>query len=44
MPINDSWRVDKNPSYPPAIEVLKNEDKLSIGVQTRQIKYLNDII
>jgi len=36
--------VDKNPAYPPAINELKNEKKLSNNVEIRQIKYLNNII
>ena len=36
--------VDKNPAYPPAIDELKNEMKLSKNVGIRQIKYLNNIV
>lgn len=36
--------VDKNPAYPIAIEKLKKEKVMSAGVQTRQLKYLNNIV
>jgi transposase, IS6 family len=36
--------VDKNPSYPMAIEELKKEKKMPIGIQIRQVKYLNNIM
>lgn len=36
--------VDKNPSYPIAIEQLKKENKMSIGIQIRKIKYLNNMV
>jgi transposase-like protein len=36
--------VDKNPAYPIAIEELKKEKKMPVGIQLRQIKYLNNII
>ncbi|MES5943661.1 MULTISPECIES: IS6 family transposase [unclassified Bacillus cereus group] len=36
--------VDKNPAYPIAIEKLKNEKKMPAGIQTRQLKYLNNIV
>jgi len=36
--------VDKNPSYPMAIEELKNEKKMPVGIQIRQVKYLNNIV
>jgi len=36
--------VDKNPSYPMAIEELKKEKKMSVGIQIRQVKYLNNIM
>ncbi|MDM5186222.1 IS6 family transposase [Bacillus sp. DX4.1] len=36
--------VDKNPAYPVAIEELKKEKKMTVGIQIRQIKYLNNIV
>ncbi|AZV43330.1 transposase [Peribacillus asahii] len=36
--------VDKNPSYPLAIEELKKEKKMPVGIQIRQVKYLNNIV
>ncbi|EJR91057.1 IS6 family transposase [Bacillus cereus] len=36
--------VDKNPAYPIAITGLKKEKKMPLGIQIRQIKYLNNII
>jgi transposase, IS6 family len=36
--------VDKNPSYPAAIDKLKEEVKLPKKVKLRQVKYLNNII
>ena len=36
--------VDKNLTYPPAIDELKNENNLFKNVEIRQIKYLNNII
>src|SRR5271157_4811140 len=36
--------VDKNPTYPPAIDKLKNDKILPKNVGIRQIKYLNNII
>lgn len=36
--------VDKKTAYPIAIEELKKEKKLPVGIQIRQIKYLNNII
>ncbi|EOO71740.1 IS6 family transposase [Bacillus mycoides] len=36
--------VDKNPAYPIAIEELKTEKKMPVGIQIRQIKYLNNIV
>ena len=36
--------VDKNPAYPIAIEELKNEKKMPVGIQVRQVKYLNNVI
>ena len=36
--------VDKNPPYPMAIAELKKEKKMSVGIQIRQIKYLNNIV
>jgi transposase-like protein len=36
--------VDKNPAYPIAIEELKNEKKMPVGIQVRKVKYLNNVI
>ncbi|MGF9992814.1 IS6 family transposase [Bacillus mycoides] len=36
--------VDKNPAYPMTIEELKKEKKMPVGIQIRQIKYLNNIV
>ena len=36
--------VDKNPAYPPAVEVLKAEETLAQECELRQCKYLNNII
>ncbi len=36
--------VDKNPAYPIAIEELKKKKKMPVGIQIRQIKYLNNIV
>ncbi|MGG3674876.1 IS6 family transposase, partial [Bacillus nitratireducens] len=36
--------VDKNPAYPMAIEELKKEKKMPVGIQIRQVKYLNNIV
>ncbi|MFS0907042.1 IS6 family transposase, partial [Priestia aryabhattai] len=36
--------VDKNPAYPIAIGELKNEKKMPVGIQIRQVKYLNNIV
>ncbi|CAM4305968.1 IS6 family transposase [Bacillus paramycoides] len=36
--------VDKNPAYPIAIEELKKEKRMPVGIQIRQIKYLNNIV
>ncbi|MCX2829197.1 IS6 family transposase [Bacillus pseudomycoides] len=36
--------VDKNPAYPMVIEELKKEKKMPIGIQIRQVKYLNNIV
>lgn len=36
--------VDKNPAYPMAIEELMKEKKMPVGIQIRQIKYLNNIV
>ncbi|MCM3540975.1 IS6 family transposase [Priestia endophytica] len=36
--------VDKNPAYPIAIEELKNEKEMPLGIQIRQVKYLNNIV
>lgn len=34
----------KNPAYPIAIEKLKKEKMMSAGIQTGQLKYLNNIV
>lgn len=36
--------VDKNPAYPIAIQGLKNEKRMPIGIQVRQVKYLNNMV
>ncbi|MDM5186106.1 IS6 family transposase [Bacillus sp. DX4.1] len=36
--------IDKNPAYPIAIEELKNEKKMPVGIQIRRVKYLNNIV
>ncbi len=36
--------VDKDPAYPIAIETLKKEKKMAAAIQTRQLKYLNNIM
>ncbi|KYG33262.1 IS6 family transposase [Priestia endophytica] len=36
--------VDKSPAYPMAIEELKKEKKMPVGIQIRQVKYLNNIV
>ena len=36
--------VYKNPAYPIAIEELKKEKKMPVGIQIRQVKYLNNIV
>lgn len=36
--------VDKNPAYPIAIKELKTEKKMPVGIQIRQVKYLNNIV
>ena len=36
--------VDKNPTYPIAIEQLKKEKSIPYGMQLRQQKYLNNIV
>ncbi|MEX0136694.1 IS6 family transposase [Bacillus nitratireducens] len=36
--------IDKNRAYPVAIEELKNEKKMPVGIQIRQVKYLNNIV
>jgi len=36
--------VDNNPAYPSAIDKLKNENNLFKNVETRQVRYLNNII
>ncbi|PGT61165.1 IS6 family transposase, partial [Bacillus cereus] len=36
--------VDKKPAYPMAIEELKKEKKMLVGIQIRQAKYLSNIV
>ena len=36
--------VDKNPSYPPAMEKLKKSSILPKGAELRQVKYLNNMV
>jgi transposase, IS6 family len=36
--------VDKNPAYPPAVGLLKEEGTLPNRTQLRQCKYLNNLI
>ncbi len=36
--------VDKNPTYPVAIQKLKEEKHMPEGVQVRQVRYLNNIV
>ncbi len=36
--------VDKNPSYPPAIEQLKKSSTLAEDTELRQVKYLNNMV
>ncbi|PDZ09496.1 IS6 family transposase [Bacillus pseudomycoides] len=36
--------IDKNPAYPVAIEELKSEKKMPVGIQIREMKYLNNIV
>ncbi len=36
--------VDKNPTYPIAVEELRKEKKMPLGIQLRQVKYLNNIV
>jgi IS6 family transposase len=36
--------VDKNPTYPVAIQELKEEKRMSEGIQIRQVRYLNNIV
>src|SRR4051794_37417060 len=36
--------VDKNPAYPIAVEELRKEKKMPLGIQIRQLKYLNNIV
>lgn len=35
--------VDKNPAYPIVIKELKNERKIPVGIELRQVKYFNNI-
>ncbi|PGB74746.1 IS6 family transposase, partial [Bacillus pseudomycoides] len=35
---------DKNPAYPIAVEELRKEKKMPLGIQLRQVKYLNNIV
>ncbi|MGI8282749.1 DDE-type integrase/transposase/recombinase, partial [Bacillus mycoides] len=34
----------KNPAYPIAVEELRKEKKMPLGIQLRQVKYLNNIV
>lgn len=36
--------VDKNAAYPPAIESLKSDEALPETAETRQVKYLNNLV
>ncbi|WP_018393286.1 IS6 family transposase [Bacillus sp. 37MA] len=36
--------VDKNPTYPVAIQELKEEKRMPEGTQIRQVRYLNNIV
>jgi len=36
--------VDKNSAYPIAVEELRKEKKMPLGIQLRQVKYLNNIV
>ncbi len=36
--------ADKNPTYPVAIQRLKDEQRMPEGIQMRQVKYLNNIV
>jgi len=36
--------VDKNPAYPIAVEELRKEKKMLLGIQLRQVNYLNNIV
>ncbi|WP_018393083.1 IS6 family transposase [Bacillus sp. 37MA] len=36
--------VDKNPTYPVAIQELKEEKRMLEGIQIRQVRYLNNIV
>ena len=36
--------VDKNPAYPLAMEELKKEKKMPVGIQIRQVKCFNNIV
>jgi transposase, IS6 family len=36
--------VDKNPAYPVAIQGLIEENRMPVGMQLRQIQYLNNIV
>ena len=36
--------VDKNPTYPVAIQELKEEKRMPEGIQIRQVRYLNNIV
>jgi len=36
--------VDKNPAYPIAIEELRKQKKMPLGIQLRQVKYPNNIV
>ncbi|OAH58698.1 transposase [Domibacillus aminovorans] len=36
--------IDKNPTYPVAIQELKEEKRMPEGIQIRQVRYLNNIV
>ncbi|SFQ92242.1 DDE domain-containing protein [Bacillus mycoides] len=36
--------VDKNPAYPVAIQMLKEEKHMPDGIKLRQVRYLNNIV
>jgi transposase-like protein len=36
--------VDKNPTYPVAIQALKEEKHMPEGIKLRQVRYFNNIV